>query len=125
MPKSKGRRKPAPSRRSPHRRGRAAPVVPPPTAPGLRGEVERRSAPVLVWLSTRPKLLLPLVSLALLVGGLAAPLPVAVPLLLVLLAIVGWLTYLSWPVVHGTARYVRLATVGLVAAAVLLRLVAQ
>ena len=125
MPKSKGRRKPASSRRSPHRRGRAAPVVPTPTAPGLRGEVERRSAPVLVWLSTRPKLLLPLASLALLVGGLAAPLPVAVPLLLVLLAIVGWLTYLSWPVVHGTARYVRVATVVLVGLAVVLRLVAQ
>lgn len=125
MPKSKGRRKPAPSRRSAQRRGRPAPVVPPPTAPGLRGTVERRSAPVLVWLSTRPKLLLPLASLALLIGGLAAPLPVALPLLLVLLAVVAWLTYLSWPVVHGTGRYVRLATVGLVALAIALRLVAQ
>lgn len=125
MPKSKGRRKPAPSRRSPQRRGRPAPVVPPPTAPGLRGAVERRSAPVLVWLSTRPKLLLPLASLALLIGGLAAPLPVALPLLLVLLAIVSWLTYLSWPAVHGTGRYVRLATVGLVALACVLRLVSQ
>ena len=125
MPKSKGRRKPASRPGAGQRRTRPAPMVPPPTAPGLRGDVERRSAPVLVWLSTRPKILLPLASLALLIGGLAAPLPVALPLLLVLLAIVGWLTYLSWPVVHGTARYVRLATVGLVAAAVVLRLVAS
>jgi len=87
----------------------------------LRGAVEQRSAPVLVWLSTRPTLLLPLASLALLVAGLAAPLPVALPLLLVLLAIVGWLTYLSWPAVHGTARYVRVATVALVALAGVLR----
>jgi hypothetical protein len=86
--------------------------------------VERRSAPVLVWLSSRPKVLLPLVSLALLIGGLAGPLPVAVPLLLLLLAVVAWLTYLSWPAVHGTARLVRVATVGLVALALVLRLVA-
>jgi hypothetical protein len=77
----------------------------------------------LVWLSTRPKVLLPLVSLALLIGGLAAPLPVGLVLLLLLLAVVGWLTYLSWPAVHGTARFVRVATVGLVALACVLRLV--
>ena len=125
MPQSKGRRKPA-SRPSGGQRGtRPAPVIPTPTAAGRRGDVERRSAPVLVWLSMRPKILLPLASLALLIGGLAAPLPVALPLLLVLLAIVGWLTYLSWPVVHGNARYVRLATVGLVAAAIVLRLVSS
>lgn len=123
MPKSRGRRKPATRRPSAQRR-RPAPTVPPPTAPGLRGDVERRSKPVLVWLSTRPKLLLPLLSLALLVGGLAAPLPVALPLLLVLLVIVGWLTYLSWPVLHGGGRVVRAATVGLVALALVLRLVA-
>jgi hypothetical protein len=62
-------------------------------------------------------------SLVLLVGGLAAPLPVAVPLLLVLLAVVGWLTYLSWPAVQGGGRVVRVATVGLVGLAVVLRLV--
>jgi hypothetical protein len=97
-------------------------VVPPPTAPGLRGAVERRSAPGLVWLSTRPKVLLPLVSLGLLVGGLAAPVAVGVPLLLVLLAVVGWLTYLSWPAVVGGGRVVRVATVALVGLAVVLRL---
>jgi hypothetical protein len=84
--------------------------VPPPTAPGLRGVVERRSAPLLVWLSQRPKVLLPLGSLALLVGGFVAPLWLALPLLLLLLLVVGWLTYLSWPAVHGRGRLVRVAT---------------
>jgi hypothetical protein len=123
VPKSRSRRKPAPRRPSGPRAGRPARVVPPTVAPGPRGEVERRSRPLLLWLSSRPKLLLPVLSLTLLVGGLAAPLPVAVPLLLVLLAVVGWLTYLSWPVVQGGGRIVRLATVGLVGLALVLRLV--
>ena len=57
------------------------------------------------------------------VGGLAAPLPVGLPLLLLLLALVGWLTYLSWPAVVGGGRVVRLATVAMVAAAVVLKVV--
>lgn len=123
MPKSRGRKKPAPRRPTQQRRARSAPVVPAPTATGFRGDVERRSGPVLVWLSSRPKVLLPLVSLALLIGGLAAPLPLALPMLLVLLVLVAWLTYLSWPAVHGTARLLRVATLGLVALAGVLRLV--
>lgn len=119
MPKSRGRRKPAPRRPAARR---ATPTLPPTTAPGLRGEVERRSGPALLWLSSRPRLLLPLASLALLVGGLAAPLPLALPMLALLLAVVGWLTYLSWPAIQGGARVVRVATVGLVALAGLLRL---
>jgi hypothetical protein len=62
-------------------------------------------------------------SAALLLGGLAAPLAVGIPLLLLLLLLVGWLGYLSWPVVQGTQKVVRLATVGLVLAALVLRLV--
>ena len=87
-----------------------------------RRAVERRSAPVLVWLTSKPKLLLPVVSLALLVGGLASPPTVGVVLLLALLGVVGWLTYLSWPVVEGGARVVRVLTLGLLVAAVLSRL---
>ncbi len=88
----------------------------------LRGAVERRSAPLLVWLSSKPKLLLPLLSLALLIGGFAAPLAVAVPMLVVLLAVIGWLTYLSWPAVQGGGRVVRVVTLVLVALALLSRM---
>lgn len=116
MPKSKSRRSP---QRRPQRQRRApAPVVPPPTAPGLRGVVERRSAPVLRWLSARPKVLLPLVSVALLIGGFVAPVGFAVPMLLLLVLVVGWLTYLSWPAVDRGGRAVRSATLLMLVVAV-------
>lgn len=119
MPKSRSRRRPAP-RRGPHRRPASTPV-PAVTATGLRGTVERRSAPVLAWLSARPRLLLPLLSLALLVAGFAAPPAVGVPLLVLLVLVVAWLTYLSWPVIAGGARAVRLVTLGLLLVAVAMR----
>jgi hypothetical protein len=90
----------------------------PQPAPGLRGEVERSSASALLWLSARPKFFVPVLSAVLLLGGLFAPPGIGVPLLLLLAAFVGWLSYLSWPVVSGIQRVVRLATLGLVLAAV-------
>lgn len=119
MPKSRSRRKPAP-RPVPQRRP-APPPVPVSTAPGLRGAVERRSAPTLAWLSRR-KLLLPLGSLALLIGGFLAPPGLAVVLLVALLAVMTWLTYLSWPAVDGRGRALRGATLGLIVLAVAIKL---
>ena len=87
-------------------------------APGMRGEVERFSAPILLWLSSRPKFFVPVLSAVLLIGGLAAPAGFGVPLLLLLVALVGWLSYLSWPVVTGVQRFLRLGTLGLVLAAI-------
>jgi hypothetical protein len=120
VPKSRSRRtasrRPASRRPTPRRE---APAVSPPTAPGLRGAVERRSAPVLTWLSMQPKVLLPLGSLALLLGGFLAPPVLAVPMLLLLLVLMAWLTYLSWPAVQGGGRVVRVMTVLLIGLAVL------
>jgi hypothetical protein len=114
VPKSRSRRtnsrRPAQRRPAQQRRQHQEPV-PPPTAPGLRGAVERRSAPLLVWFSHQPKVLLPAGSLALLVGGFVAPLWLAAPLLMLLLLLVAWLTYLSWPAVARRGRVVRVATV--------------
>lgn len=84
--------------------------------------MERRSAVLLVFLSRQPKLLLPLLSAALLIGGLALPTAYGVPLLLVLAVLVGWLSYLSWRVVPTAARVLRVVTVGLLLAAVVGRL---
>jgi hypothetical protein len=84
----------------------------------MRGEVERFSAPVLLWLSARPRVFVPVLSAVLLIGGLAAPAGFGVPLLLLLVALVAWLSYLSWPVVTGVQRLLRLGTIGLVLAAV-------
>jgi hypothetical protein len=96
------------------------PSSPPPSA--ARQEVARLSAPVLRWLSQRPKVLLPVLSVALLVGGLALPPAVGAPLLVALLLIVAWLVYLSWPVVEGPARLIRLVLLGLLVVALVSRL---
>jgi hypothetical protein len=94
----------------------------PQPAPGLRGRVERASAPALLWLSARPKFLLPVTTVVLLVVGLAAPTPVGVPVLVLLVLLISSLSYLSWPVVEGAARLLRLATIGLLIAAIVGRL---
>ena len=49
----------------------------------------------------------------LLVVGLAAPAVIGVPVLLLLAALVGWLSYLSWPVVRGVQRLLRVGTLAL------------
>ncbi len=100
--------------------------TPPPSRPpatGLRRSVELRSGPVLVLLSRQPKLLIPIVSLVLLIGGLALGGPAGAVLLLLLLLLVGWLSYLSWPAVPPPARAVRLVTLGLIAAVLVVQLV--
>lgn len=90
----------------------------PEPAPGLRGKVERRSAPVLLWLTARPKFVLPLVVAVLLITGLAAPPAVGAPLLVLLALLIGWLSYLAWPTIQTAPRLLRVATVGLLVAAI-------
>ncbi len=123
MPKSRNRRRSASNSRAtsrPSGRTRAArqPLVAQP-APGLRGKVERASAPALVRLSTLPTFVLPVLSVVLLVAGLAAPPVIGVPVLLLLIAIIAWLSYLSWPAVRGVQRLLRVAVVGLLVVALL------
>ena len=91
----------------------------------LRRTVERRSAPVLLWLSSRPKLLLPALVAVLLIGGLAAPATYGLPLLLVLSLLLAWLSYLSWPALDGRARALRVAMLALIAVAILQRVFAS
>ena len=90
----------------------------------LRRTVERRSAPVLLWLSSRPKVLLPALVLALLLGGLTTPTVPAAVLLTVLALVLLWLTYLSWPVLDGRARALRAAMLLLIAVALVQRVFA-
>ena len=90
----------------------------------LRRTVERRSAPVLLWLSSRPRFLLPLLVAVLLIGGLAAPASYGLPLLLVLTLLLAWLSYLSWPALDGRARALRVAMLALIAVAILQRVFA-
>lgn len=119
MPKSRAGRRPAP-RRPPRRT--AAPPTPPPVAASRRAQVERASLPVLRWLTSRPKALLPLLSVALLIAGLATPPALGIPLLALLTLLVGWLTYLSWPAVSSRGRLVRAVTLGMLVALIAARL---
>jgi hypothetical protein len=89
----------------------------------LRAAVEKRSAPVLVLLSQQHRAIVPLISVALLIGGLTLPVTIAVLCLGVLIAFVGWLTYLSWPAIVGQARVVRVLTLLLLVVALGTRLV--
>ena len=84
---------------------------------GVRRAVERRSAPLLRWLSARPKVLLPGLVVVLLVGGLAAPSPWGPVLLVGLGVVLLWLAYLSWPALDGRARLLRVAMLALVVVA--------
>lgn len=77
------------------------------------------SRSVLVRLSTLPALLIPSAMLALMLVGLMAPVPVAVVALLVVLAFVGWLAILSWPVLDTKGRLLRGILFGLVIGAII------
>ncbi len=89
----------------------------------LRRNVERRSAVPLTWLATRPRWLPFLIVLALLLGGLFAPVAVAAVLLVVLVVLLTWLTYLAWPKLEPSGRLTRLLVLVLVAYVLVQRLV--
>lgn len=89
----------------------------------VRAAVEKRSAPVLVLLSQQHRAIVPVISVALLIGGLTLPVAAGVLCLALLIAFVGWLTYLSWPAIVGQARFVRVATLALLGFALISRLV--
>jgi len=78
---------------------------------------------VLVLLTQQHKAVVPLVSVLLLLGGLALPVAAGVPCLLLLAAFVSWLTYLSWPAIVGPARLVRVLTLALLLGAAAHRLI--
>ncbi len=78
---------------------------------------------MLVRLASAPRWVPALVMGALVLGGLAAPPPVLGAVLLFLAAlIVLWLTFLSWPVVPTSGRFLRGLLLGLLAGGVILRL---
>jgi hypothetical protein len=90
-----------------------------PGASPLRARVEQRSATVVVWLATLPRLVpitaaAALFLIAILAGGVIGGL-----VLLVIATIMAWISYLSWPSVPPVLRAVRLVVLlGVVAFAV-------
>ncbi len=93
---------------------------PPPT--GLRPWVEGRSEVPLRRLTGGRKFALPVLAAALLLAGLGLPPLAGLPFLVLLALLVGWLSYLSWPVLSQGGRVVRLVTLTLVVLAPLRRL---
>lgn len=81
-----------------------------------RTEIERRSAVVLVVLSQRPKWLLGLVAAGLLAGVVLGTPAIAAPCTVVLVAVLAWLSYLSWPITPPAARGMRLLALALLIA---------
>jgi Family of unknown function (DUF6703) len=69
---------------------------------------------VLARLARLPRIFIPTVVLLLMVLGLSASLPVALPAFAVLTAFVGWLAYLSWPTLNTAGRLVRVLMLALV-----------
>lgn len=102
-------------------RGAAAPrrPLPPgqtfytPGAGRVRRKIERVSAPLLVYLHQLPRLM-PIGALVVLLalGALLPPALAVIPLALAVL-FVGWLSYLSWPAVSGSAKAIRLGIIAL------------
>ena len=126
MPKSKrhpARRPQQRSARRPHPQSpgseRGVGQRPAPASSWRRG-FEVRSAPLLATIHRLPRWIVPLGLAAVLVLGLVLASPLAGLLLLLVAAFLGWLLALSWPLVDGRGRVLRLAiVVGLVVVAVL------
>jgi hypothetical protein len=82
----------------------------------VRGEVERRSAVLLVFLHRLPRWVPPVVAGVLLLAGLFASGVLGGAILLVLAAALGWLAYLSWPRVEPPLRLLRAAALAVLVA---------
>ena len=91
-----------------------------PGASPFRHALERRSATVLLFVRALPKALPPLVVVALLAGGVLLGGAAGVACLLVVMALFGWLLFLSWPALAPAARAPRVLVLVLMALGVVL-----
>ena len=86
----------------------------PSRSPTLRARVEGFSRPLLRRLNALPRPAILIGTLVLVVLGMLAPLPVALPALVIVFAFVVWIAYLSWPVVSTGGKVARLAMLALI-----------
>jgi hypothetical protein len=90
--------------------------------PTLRQQVERTSKPLLLRLHQLPRAVVPLGTVVLVLVGVLAPPAVGLVALAAVALFVAWIAYLSWPIVSGTGRLLRLVMVALVVVLALSRL---
>lgn len=77
----------------------------------LRQRLTKISYPYVAKLHGAPKLTLPGITLVLALAGVFAPVVVAVPALVLLGLLLGWLAFLSWPAVTTGPRFIRLFSI--------------
>ncbi len=92
-------------------------------APASRQSLEHRSATSLLWMHQLPPWLLPVLSVALLVAGLALGGWSGAIALCALAAVLGWLAAISWPRLPALGRAVRVVAVAVILAVAILRAV--
>ena len=93
-----------------------------PAPPTLRHQVDATSRLLLLRLHRLPRAVVPLATVALVLVGVLAPPAVGLVALAVVALFVGWIAYLSWPVVSTSGRLLRLVMVALVVVLALTRL---
>lgn len=84
------------------------PTVPVVTHSVLRKRVTDLSAPALLHIHGLPKFLVPGLIAVLMLLGLLSPAPYSGVALTVVSAFIGWLMYLSWPLLDSKSRLIRL-----------------
>jgi hypothetical protein len=89
----------------------------------LRRAAERRSIPILTYLRSLPGWLVFTITLGLVLTGLFGPAPVGVAVLILISALIAWITYLAWPALTPGGRLGRLGALALVLAAAAQRVV--
>lgn len=82
----------------------------------FRRAVERRSAPVLLWLHQAPRWLLPLTMAGVFLGGLVLSGPAGAALLGLLAVFVIWLAFIAWPTLQRPQRILRCVVVAIIVA---------
>ena len=82
----------------------------------LRKKIEILSTPILLKINSWPRAIVPIGLLAFLLVGLFVPGTVGGFFILVVGLFVGWLLYLSWPLLAPSSRFFRLLAVGVILA---------
>ena len=82
----------------------------------LRKQVEILSTPILLKINNWPRPLVPILLLVFLLVGLFVPGTVGGFFILLVGLFVGWLLYLSWPLLAPSSRIFRLLAVGVILA---------
>jgi hypothetical protein len=91
----------------------------------LRARITKLSYPYISRLHAMPRLTLPAITLVLVLIGAFAPVTVGVPALVLLALLLGWLGFLSWPVVGSGSRALRIFAILVIVFFIVSRLVAD